>query len=284
MWQVKLGVVFPQGEIEAHPVVIRDFAQTVEGLGFDYLMVYDLVIDTRSDEPPAAWQEPFTLLSYLAGVTEQLELATGVVVLPSRQAVLVAKQAAALDLLSGGRLRLGVSVGWNQIEYQAMGTDFEDRGARIEEQIKLMRRLWTESFVSFSGEYHTLEEVGIYPRPADRTVPIWMGGYADVVLRRVATLGDGWMAHGLTPDTAGERLERLYNYVEEAGRKRDEVGLNIVGVELNEPQEWGTLIGRWRDLGATHLDVVTREAGLKTPEAHLNAIRRFKEAVDSDRA
>lgn len=131
---MKFGVVFPQGEIGYDPIAIKDFVQAVEALGYDYLLTYELVIDTKSDQPPAGWREPFTLLSYLAGVTRNIELATGVVVLPSRQTVLVAKQAAEVDLLSGGRLRLGVSVGWNQVEYQAMGADFQNRGQRLDEQ------------------------------------------------------------------------------------------------------------------------------------------------------
>jgi probable F420-dependent oxidoreductase len=277
--KVKLGVVFPQGELPPDPVAIRDFAQAVEGLGFEYLTVYELVVDTRSDQSPAAWQEPFTLLSYLAASTRTLELATGIVVLPSRQTVLVAKQAAQLDLLSEGRLRLGVSVGWNQTEYLAMGADFKRRGEKMDEQITLLRRLWTEPFVTFQSEYHSLDGVGIYPRPIQRPIPIWIGGYADAVLRRVARIGDGWLAHGLSPETAHEDLERLYRYVEEAGRKREEVGLNIVGVEIDKPQDWGELVQKWRDAGATHLDVVTREAGLQTVQDHIDLIRNFKGAV-----
>lgn len=278
---MKLGVVFPPGEIEADPAVITDFVQAVEDLGYDYLMVYELIIDTRSDQPPAAWQEPFTLLSFIAAVTRKLELATGVSVLPSRQAVLVAKQAAELDRLCQGRLRLGVSVGWNAAEYQAMGASFGDRGQKLEEQIQLMRALWTQPFVTYSGKFHDLPEIGIYPQPVQRPIPVWIGGYADVVLRRVAAMGDGWLSYGLTPETAPEQLERLNNYVIQAGRRPEEVGLNIVGVDITRPADWGELVGQWRQLGATHLDVVTRDAGLATPQDHLHAIRRFKEAIDA---
>ena len=161
---MKIGVVFPQGEISDDPVAVRDFAQAVEALGYDYLLLYELLIDTKSDKPPASFLEPFALLGYLVGCTQKIELATGVMILPSRQTVLVAKQAAAVDVLSGGRLRLGVSVGWNQVEYQAMGTDFQQRGKQLDEQLTVLRELWTKPFVTFKGEYHNLENVGIYPQ------------------------------------------------------------------------------------------------------------------------
>lgn len=274
---MKIGVGFPQGEIGYDPVAAKDFAQAAEDLGYDYLMTYELIIDTQSDQPPAGWYEPLTLLSYLAGLTRRMELATGVVVLPSRQTVLLAKQAAEVDVLSGGRLRLGISVGWNQTEYKAMGADFHDRGRRVEEQIAVMRGLWTKPFVTFKGQYHTLETIGIYPPPIQRPIPIWMGGYADAVLRRIAHIGDGWLAHGLTPKTAPDQLDKLNYYLQEANRKPEEVGLNVVGVDITKPQDWGKLIQDWGDLGATHLDVTTREAGMKSPQEHIDAIRRFKE-------
>jgi len=278
---MKLGVVFPQGEIEADPATIIDFVQAVEDLGFDYLLVYELIIDTRSEKPPAAWQEPFTLLSFIAAVTSKLELATGVSVLPSRPAVLVAKQAAELDRLCQGRLRLGFSVGWNAAEYQALGAKFSKRGQMLEEQIRLMRALWTQPFVTFSGKFHQLREIGVYPAPVQQPIPIWLGGYTDAVLRRIAAMGDGWLSYGLTPETAPEQLDRLHDYIDQAGRRLEDVGLNIVGVDITKPADWGDLVGRWRHLGATHLDVITREVGFTKPQEHLDAIRRFKEALDA---
>ncbi len=313
-------------------------------LGYGYLLTYELIIDTKSDSPPASWQEPFTLLSYLAGVTQNLELATGVVVLPSRQTVLLAKQAAEVDMLSNGRLRLGVSVGWNQAEYQAMGLDFQNRGKRIEEQIELLRQLWSEPFVTFEGQYHNLENIGVYwrsrenplcfsaprsglgdefssrmkgqnllpicaqvgilaklalekpielaeaqdvyawvshPQPIQRPIPIWIGGYTDTILQRVAQHGDGWLAHGLTPETAPASLDKLHHYIEKASRQPQDVGFDIVGVDITKPQDWGQLIADWQKLGATHLDVITREAGLKTPQQHLQAIQQFKTELGS---
>jgi probable F420-dependent oxidoreductase len=276
---MKIGVVFPQGEIGADPIAVKDFAQAVEALGYDYLLFYELVIDTKSDNPPAAWLEPFTLLSYLAGCTQKIELAAGVVVLPSRQTVLVAKQAAAVDVFSGGRLRLGVSVGWNQVEYQAMGADFHRRGKRLEEQITMLRELWTKPFVTFKGQYHTLDNVGIYPQPVQRLIPIWLGGYTDPVLKRIAYFGDGWLAEGETLETAAAKVDKLHHYLEAAGRKPEEVGLDIVGVNITKPDNWGKIIQGWRDFGATHLDVLTREAGLGTPQAHIDLIHRFKTEI-----
>lgn len=276
---MKIGVVFPQGELGADSIAVRDFAQAVEELGYDYLLSYELVIDTKSDNPPAAWQEPFTLLSYLAGCTRKIELVAGLVVLPSRQTVLVAKQAAEVDVLSGGRLRLGVSAGWNQVEYQAMGADFQRRGKRLDEQITVLRELWTQPFVTFTGQYHALDNVGIYPQPVQRPIPIWIGGYADPVLKRVAALGDGWLAADETLETAAAKMDKLHQYLEAAGRKPEDVGLDIVGVDITKPDDWGKIIQGWRDFGATHLDVLTREAGLRTPQEHIDAIHRFKTDV-----
>lgn len=276
---MKIGVVFPQGELRDDPIAVKDFAQAAEELGYDYLLIYELVIDTKSDNPPASWLEPFTLLSYLAGCTQTIELATGIVVLPSRQTVLVAKQAAAVDIFSGGRLRLGVSVGWNQVEYQAMGTNFHHRGNRLEEQITVLRELWTKPFVTFKGQYHTLDNVGIYPQPIQRPIPIWIGGYSDPVLKRIAYFGDGWLAVGETLETARAKVDKLHQYLEAAGRKPAEVGLDIVGVNITKPDNWSKIIQGWRDFGATHLDVLTREAGLGTPQEHIDAIHRFKTEV-----
>jgi probable F420-dependent oxidoreductase len=276
---MKIGVVFPQGELRDNPIAAKDFAQAVEELGFDYLLIYELVIDTKSDNPPASWLEPFTLLSYLAGCTQKIELATGIVVLPSRQTVLVAKQAAAVDIFSGGRLRLGVSVGWNQVEYQAMGANFHHRGNRLDEQIKVLRELWTKPFVTFKGQYHTLDNVGIYPQPIQRPIPIWIGGYSDLVLKRIAYFGDGWLAEGETLETAAAKVDKVHQYLETAGRKPAEVGLDIVGVDITKPDNWSRIIQGWRDFGATHLDVLTREAGLGSPQEHIDAIHRFKTEI-----
>jgi probable F420-dependent oxidoreductase len=260
-------------------MAIRDFVQAVEGLGYDYILIYESLIGAQSDQPPEGWHEPFTLLSFMAGITRRLEFATGIVVLPSRQTALVAKQAAELDLLTGGRLRLGVAVGASEAEYQAMGIAFRERGPRIEEQIAVLRRLWTEPFVTFHGTYHHLEGAGIYPRPVQQPIPIWIGGGADPVLKRVANFGDGWMMYDETPESAPEKLDKLRRYIAEAGRQPDDVALNIVGIEIGEDADWGKLVEDWSNLGVTYLDVSTWKSGFTTWDQHINAIRRFKQAV-----
>lgn len=276
---MKIGVVFPQGEISDDPSAVRDIAQAVEELGYDYLLLYELLIDSKPDQPPARFLEPFALLGYLASCTQTIELATGIMVLPSRQTVLVAKQAAAIDVLSGGRLRLGVSGGWNRVEYQAMGSDFQQRGKRLDEQITVLRALWTKPFVTFKGQYHDLETVGIYPQPIQRPIPLWLGGDSEPVLKRIAAFGDGWLSYGETLETAAAKIDKLHQYLEAAGRKPAEVGMEVVGVNVAKPGDWSKLLEGWRDFGATHLSVVTTSANLGTPQEHIDAIYRFKTEV-----
>jgi probable F420-dependent oxidoreductase len=277
---MKIGVVFPHLEIGQDPIAVKDFVQAVEDLGYDYLLTYEEVTVTNL-EKPIRWREPFTVLSFIAAVTQKIELATGIIVLPSRQTLLVAKQAAELDLLSNGRLRLGFSVGWNKKEYQAMGVNFPRRGQRIEEQVTVLRKLWAESSVTFEGEYHTLDGVGITPLPVQKPIPIWFGGQADATLRRVAKMGDGWMTNPdhVNLETAPALFEKLYDYVEAAGRKREEVGIDVVGVKITEKRDWGRVVQTYRDLGATHLNGITMDAGLSKPQDHIDTIRRFKEQL-----
>ena len=274
---MKFGVVFPHLEIGKDRAAVKDFVQTVEGAGYDYLLTYEEIAETKPNKR-TRWREPLTLLSFMAGVTTTLELTTGIIVLPSRQTLLVAKQAAELDLLSGGRLRLGVSVGWNQKEYQAMGVDIAKRGKRIEEQVAVLRELWTKDRVTFKGDYHTLDGVGIDPLPVQRPIPLWFGGQSDATLRRVARIGDGWMTNPfhISLDNAKDAVDKLHRYVREAGRKPDEIGLNVVGVTVKEVQDQDRFVERWRELGATHMDVITMEAGLTTMQDHIKAIRQFK--------
>lgn len=277
---MQIGLVFPNWGIPPDPVVIRDFAQTVEGLGYDYILTYESIIDTKSDLPPAGWQEPFSVISFMAGCTTKLGFATGITVLPSRQTVLIAKQTAQIDLLTQGRLRFGISVGWNKAEYQAMGISMIERAKRIEEQITVLRKLWSEPFVSFEGNYHSMENIGIYPRPVQEPIPIWIGGYADSVLRRIAKMGDGWMMNGETPATAQDKIAQLHDYIKETGRKPEDVGINIVGVEIGEEQDWKKLISDWAELGVSYFDVSTWKSDFTTWEQHLNALIKFKEAID----
>src|SRR3984893_7109054 len=227
-----IGVTFPQTEIGADPLVIRDYAQAAEGLGYSHLVAFDHVLGAEPTHRPGwrgyTWRdmfhEPFVLFGYLAALT-QLELLTSVIILPQRQTVLVAKQAAEVDVLTGGKLRLGVGVGWNPVEYEALGMDFHTRGRVVEEQIEVMRLLWSQEVVTYKGKFHTITEAGLNPLPVRRSIPIWLGGRAEVLLRRTARLGDGWLPQGKPDQQMGENLDRLRSYIREAGRDPTEVGI-----------------------------------------------------------
>ena len=284
---MQIGVTFPQTEIGADPVVIRDYAQAVEGLGYSHLVIFDHVLGADPTHRPG-WQgythqhmfhEPFVLFGYLAALT-RLELVTAVIILPQRQTVLVAKQATEVDVLTGGKLRLGVGVGWNPVEYEALGMNFHTRGRVIEEQIEVMRLLWSQEVVTYKGQFHTITEAGLNPRPVRRSIPIWMGGRADVILRRTARLANGWLPQGPPDDQMREILERLRNYVREAGRDPSAVGIEArVNASSGTLDEWLRQTEGWRSLGATHISINTMGAGFKSPQEHIEAIRRYKEAV-----
>ncbi|HRJ43625.1 MAG TPA: LLM class F420-dependent oxidoreductase, partial [Caldilineaceae bacterium] len=225
---MQFGVVFPQTEIGDVPRDIRDYAQTVEGLGFDYLLAYEHVVGANPDRP-GGWEgrpydhnsmfhEPFVLFGYLAALTERIRFMTGIVILPQRQTVLLAKQAATLDVLSGGRLTLGVGVGWNEVEYTALNEDFHTRGRRQAEQVAVLRALWTQRLVIFQGQYHTIPDAGLYPLPIQQPIPIWFGGGSDAALRRMARLGDGWMTNTGNLDQLAGELATLRGYISDAGR------------------------------------------------------------------
>jgi probable F420-dependent oxidoreductase len=289
---MRLGVVFPQTEIGSDPHVIRDFAQAVEGMGYQHLLVYDHVLGAETANRPGwvgydrsdMFHEPLVLFGFLAAATTRLELTTGIIILPQRQTALVAKQAAQVDVLSGGRLRLGVGLGWNSVEYEALGMDFRNRGRRIAEQIRVMRALWTQEAVTFRGRWHTIVEAGISPLPVQRPIPVWMGGSADAVLKRVAGIADGWMYGGGLPNpftrpkarTPHEMVQVLHREMRAAGRDPATVGIEgRVSVAGGTPDEWRRAVEDWRRLGATHLSVATMRAGFKTPAAHVDAVRRF---------
>ena len=285
---MQVGVTFPQTEIGADPGTIRDYAKAAEDLGYEHLLAYDHVLGAdpsnregwRGYTHETMFHEPLTLFCYLAAITQRLEFVSGVIVLPQRQAALVAKQAAEADVLSGGRLRLGVGIGWNAVEYEALGEDFGTRGARIEEQIEVMRLLWTREVVSYEGGYHRIEEAGINPLPVQRPIPVWMGATADVGLRRAARVADGWFPLGPPDDRMREAVKRLRAYVEEAGRDPASVGLEARLDAGRVPREqWIPQTEAWRSLGATHISINTMNAGLRAPQEHVETIRRYKEAL-----
>ena len=293
---MKTGVVFPQTEIGADPAAVRDYVQAVEGLGYSHMMAYDHVIgaDTSHHEnwqgsytAESMFHEPFVLFGYLAGVTTTLELVTAVLILSQRQTALVAKQAAEVDLLTGGRLRLGVGVGWNHVEYEALNQDFSNRGSRYAEQITLLREFWTKDTVGFEGKYHKVDHAGVNPQPVQRPIPIWMGAGAranpvptDRVLRRVARLADGWFPQMQPGDDAKATVERLQTFIGEAGRDSSSIRMEPRNnLAHRDPELWQAQANAWQEMGATHVSINTMRAGLSSPQDHINAIQQFKEVI-----
>jgi len=286
---MQIGVTFPQTEIGADPAVIRDYAQAAEGMGYRHLVAFDHVLGADSTHRPGwrgythrqMFHEPFVLFGYLAALTH-LEFVPAVIILPQRQTALVAKQAAEVDVLTGGKLRLGIGVGWNPVEYEALGMNFQARGRVVEEQIEVMRLLWSQEVVSYKGQYHTITEAGLNPLPIRRSIPIWLGGSADVLLRRVARIGDGWFPQGKPDDHMRRLLERLISYIKEVGRDPSTVGIEArVNASEGNLDEWVRQTEGWRALGATHISLNTMGAGFNSPGDHIDAIHRYKEAITS---
>jgi probable F420-dependent oxidoreductase len=286
---MRIGVTFPQNEITADPVAVRDYAQAAEGLGYTHLLAYDHVLGADIMNRPnwgdrytqhSLFHEPFVLFGYLAGVTSNLEFVPGVIILPQRQTALVAKQSAEVDVLTGGKFRLGIGVGWNDVEYQALGENFKNRGKRSEEQIAVLRALFTDEVVTFHGQWHHIEAAGLNPMPVQRPIPIWIGGSSEVTIRRVARIGDGWFPQMPPGDHAEQMLAQLRDATRDAGRDPDAIGIEArVSIGGKNPDDWAREVEGWRKLGATHLSVNTMKAGLHSPQEHIDAIRRFKEAV-----
>ena len=285
---MKLGVVFPQTEIGNDPAAIRDYAQAAEQLGYNHTLVFDHVLGAEPSRfegrfrPPythkTPFHEPFVLFGFLAAATSALELVTGILILPQRQTALVAKQAAAVDVLSAGRMRLGVGIGWNHVEYEALGENFRNRGRRAEEQIAVMRRLWTEESVDFDGKWHTIHQAGINPLPVQRPIPLWMGGMAEPVLKRAARIADGWFPQFRPGPDATATVERVRGYVAEAGRKPEEFGIEgRISMFNTEREQWAAAVEGWRAMDASHVSFNTMNAGLESPQQHIDALRAFKE-------
>jgi probable F420-dependent oxidoreductase len=282
---MRIGVVFPQTEIGNDPTAIRDYAQTAEGLGYTHLLAYDHVLGANPDRPggfngPYTFRTPFhevfVLLSYLAGCTARLELVTGVVILPQRQTALVAKQAASLDVLSGGRLRLGVGLGWNEVEYIGLNESFHNRGKRMEEQVELMRLLWEKPLVDYKGRWHTIPNAGLNPLPARRAIPIWFGGHAEPQLRRAARLGDGWMPNYPRLAQAQPALDLLKSCLKEAGRSQKDFGLEPrLSYGQGDYHTWEEIVREWQSAGATHLTFNSMGSGFTNPREHMRAIEQF---------
>ncbi len=287
---MNIGVVFPQVEIGPDPVPIREYAQAVEAMGYTHILAFDHVLGANPDRPGGwkgpytyrhSFHEPFVLFGFLAAATRRVELVTGILILPQRQTALVAKQAAAVDVLSGGRLRLGVAVGWNPVEFEALGENFKNRGRRIEEQIEVMRALWTNELITFEGQWHRVPDAGINPLPIQRPIPIWMGGESEVVVRRAARLADGWLPHFRPGAEAQAIVDRLHGHIKEAGRDPGKFGIEGRMTLAQVPPEQRTKeLAEWRAMrGITHLCIHTAGLGLNTPDEHVRTLERFKKEV-----
>lgn len=287
---MRVGVDLPYFQ---DPAAIRDYAQAAEELGFDHIGYSEHVAASRrTDFPPLfsfedPWHESFTLGAFLAAVTREIELNPSMLLLPLRQPVLAAKQAAEVDLLSGGRLRLAVSAGWNREECVALGVDPASRGERLEEQVEILRRLWSEEAVTFRGRFHELNEVGIHPRPG-RPIPIWMGGGSltsegvppERVLRRAARVADGFKLMAplcIEPERGRAVVERARGHLREYGRGEDGFGIEArIVLQESAPDEWVDLVELWKRAGVSHLGASNRIAGGGVDE-QIERVARFAE-------
>lgn len=285
---MRVGVTFPQTELGGDPGAVRAYGEGVEELGYRHILVYDHVVGADPTvhtgwngpyDVHTTFHEPFVMYGYLAAVTRSLELVTGVIILPQRQTTLVAKQAAEVDLLSGGRFRLGIGVGWNAVEFEALGEDFGNRGKRSAEQIALLRRLWTEQTVTFDGEFHTVTGAGIAPLPVQRPIPVWIGAASAPGYKRAGRLADGWFPM-LGP---GPKLDEARAIVEaaavEAGRDPAAIGMEGRVDWRGDREAVADAVAAWAKAGASHVSINTMGAGLATVDDHLAALTEVAESI-----
>jgi probable F420-dependent oxidoreductase len=293
---MKLGALLPLTDIGGDPGAVREFALEAEALGFDFIEAPDHVLGVNAASRPGwdrntskdLFHDPFVLFGYLAGVTQNLGFSTGVLILPQRQTVLVAKQAACLDVLCGGKFRLGVGVGWNEVEFTGLNENFHNRGRRSEEQVRVMQMLWQAPELTFKGRWHLIEDAGINPRPASGRVPVWFGGHHQRTLERVARCGDGWMPNAYPPDrSALDVFARLRQLTEAAGRDPAAVGIEVwISIGAGSDADWRQEAEFWNRAGASHLTLTTtfgrgrhhRIPGRAIAD-HLAALRRYRAAV-----
>ena len=284
---MQLNALFPTRDIGGDPAKIRDWAQAAEDLGFAYIEVPDHVFGAKGrdgwtplyDETDP-FHETFTTLTFLAAVTKTIKLSSGVLILPQRQTGVVAKQAAEVDILSEGRLRLGIGVGWNHVEYASLDTDWQTRGARQAEQVEVLRKLWTEDLVTYSGRFHNLHEVNIVPSPVQRPIPIWFGGSSDAVVKRAAEIGDGWMPIIQPDQQASEKLADLRGHLQEFGRDPSKFGLEAwLRMDSADPQNWAESADGWRRLGA-QMVMLYPMYRMPTFDEQIRTLNHFKDTVD----
>jgi len=296
---MQIGCIYPQVEVESDPSAVRAFAQAAEGMGFAFIEAYDHVVGSNRPSPSGTqrpynldspFHEPLVLFSYMAGITSTIGFATGIMILPQRQAALVAKQAACLDVLSNGRFRMGIGTGWNEVEYEALGMDFASRGARMGEQVEFMRELWTRREVTFTGEFNRIEEAGIWPLPVQRPIPVWFGGASDRpyfgekakmgVLRRIARLGDGWIQQTMPRERTVELIGIFHEMIREYGRDPARIGVETRLETGSIPEaDWGRAAEDWQGTGITHVAVNTMLGGLVGMDAHIKRLEAFRKQV-----
>jgi probable F420-dependent oxidoreductase len=285
---MQIGVVFPQTELGGDVAAVRTYATEVERLGYAHLLAYDHVVGADPEvhegwngpyDVHTTFHEPFVMFGFVAAITK-LELVTGIIILPQRQTVLVAKQAAEVDLLTNGNFRLGIGLGWNAVEYEALGKDFTDRGKRSEEQVDLLRRLWTEQSISYDGKTEHVTGAGIAPLPVQRPIPVWFGVASKRAFERAGRLGDGWF-----PMVApGPKLDSAKAIVDAAAV---EAGRDPASIGMEGRASWGeaglagllTEIGQWQDTGATHLSINTMRAGFASVDEHLAVLSTVADAL-----
>ena len=294
---MRLGITLPLTDIHGDPATVRDFAQAAEGLGYHHLGAPDHVLGVNVASRPDwgnrntskdFFHDPFVLFGFLSACTQAIEFSTQVLILPQRQTALVAKQAACLDVLCGGRFRLGIGIGWNPVEYLGLNEDFKNRGKRSEEQVEVLRALWADPHVTFKGTWHTIADAGINPVPSGRRIPLWFGGHEDITLRRIAKWGDGWimLAHPAGP-VADAQFAKLRGYVAEAGRDANSVGLEVwVSTGEGGPAEWRREFQAWKKAGVTHITVNStygrgphKRIPGRTMSDHLAAMQQYRAAV-----
>jgi probable F420-dependent oxidoreductase len=285
---MRIGAVLPHNEIGTDPGAMRAFAQGLEEIGISNLLIYDHVLGADPDRPggfkgaydkDVAFHEPLTTFAFIAAITTRLKMMSAVMILPQRQAALVAKQAAEVAILSGDRFSLGVGIGWNKVEYQALEIPFRRRGDRLGEQVDLLRQLWTADSLSFDGEFHTVDLASINPRP-DKMIPIWFGGSAPGAIERCALKGDGWIPLGSPNDSSRDRIEAIRQHREAVGLSMDGFGIQAQAQFAGgDPERWRSHAEKWRDLGCTDLAIATHNAGPTNVDGHLARVSEYLAAI-----
>lgn len=283
---MKIGLIYPQTELGGDPIAVREIGLAAEALGFDHLLAYDHVLGATHDREPKLngpytdkqpFHDPLVMFGYLSAITQRIGFATGILILPQRQTALVARQAADVALLSDDRLRLGVGLGWNYVEYEALGQDFATRGKRVGEQVELLRKLWTEPLVDFTGTFDRVDRAALNPRPA-KPIPIWLGGFADVALRRAVRIADGFICADGAAD-AFAQAARLHDLLDQEGRAKEGFGLQCNMLKAKSPEQVVETALRWRDAGGTHAAFATMGQGMDSRGQHLGYIESVADAL-----